>query len=170
MPIDYSKGKIYKIVDNTTDNIYVGSTCQDTLAMRLAGHVRTYKSYLAGVTNRYVSSIEIIKNNNYNIVLLENYPCNNKDELLARERYYIELLNSINKIKVPKYIDTEEKRNVKNEGNLKSYYKYHTNNLTRRKQPIICECGREIRPDHKARHLKTNIHKINLSEVIISSL
>ena len=33
---DYNKGKIYKIVDNTNNNIYIGSTCEPTLAHRLA--------------------------------------------------------------------------------------------------------------------------------------
>ena len=33
---DYSKGKIYKIVCNVTGLVYVGSTCEPTLARRLA--------------------------------------------------------------------------------------------------------------------------------------
>ena len=41
--IDYSKGKIYKIVCNNTGLIYIGSTCEPTLARRLAKHVGNYK-------------------------------------------------------------------------------------------------------------------------------
>ena len=33
----YNSGKIYKIIDNTSDMIYVGSTCK-TLQQRLKGH------------------------------------------------------------------------------------------------------------------------------------
>ena len=60
MPVDYSLGKIYKLIDNTTEQCYIGSTCEPILARRLAGHVRKYKSHLNEKQN-YVSSFEIIK-------------------------------------------------------------------------------------------------------------
>ena len=47
---DYGLGKIYKIVDYTNDNIYVGSTAEPTLARRLAGHRSSYKYWLKGST------------------------------------------------------------------------------------------------------------------------
>jgi hypothetical protein len=92
--VNYSQAKIYKIVDNTNGNIYVGSTCEPTLARRLAGHVSNYKHYLNG--NK--TSLEIIKNNNYDIILIENVECHSKDQLIARERYYIEILDCVNKV------------------------------------------------------------------------
>ena len=39
---DYSKGKIYIIVDNTNNTVYIGSTCEPTLAHRLAQHKKDY--------------------------------------------------------------------------------------------------------------------------------
>ncbi len=45
---DYSKGKIYKIVCNTTGLVYIGSTCEPTLARRLAGHRGAYNAFLKG--------------------------------------------------------------------------------------------------------------------------
>ena len=94
--VNYKQGKIYKLVDNTNGNIYVGSTCQTTLAQRLSEHVSKYKMYMNGKYN-YVTSFEIIKNGNYDIVLLEACSCETKDELHARERHYIESLNCVNK-------------------------------------------------------------------------
>ena len=44
-----------------------------------------------------VTSYQILENGNFDIVLLELYPCENKDALCARERYYIESLECINK-------------------------------------------------------------------------
>jgi hypothetical protein len=41
---------------------------------------------------------KILENNDYSIVLLEDYPCETKDQLLARERYYIENNICVNKI------------------------------------------------------------------------
>ena len=85
---NYQLGKIYKIIDNTSDQLYIGSTCEPTLARRLAGHVRDHRRYsLDPKSQSFITSFSIIANNNYDIVLIESYPCNSKDELQARERY-----------------------------------------------------------------------------------
>jgi hypothetical protein len=73
------------------------STCEPTLARRLAGHVGKYQQYLKGKYH-FVTSYEIIKNGNYDIILIENVKCDSKDQLTARERYYIESLDCINKL------------------------------------------------------------------------
>jgi len=93
----YNNGKIYKIVDNTNGNVYIGSTCEPTLARRLAGHRGVYNYYLNGGKVNKISSFDILENNNYSIVLLEDYPCERKDQLLARERFYIENNQCVNK-------------------------------------------------------------------------
>ena len=41
----YQKSKIYKIVDNTNNNIYIGSTCEPILSRRLAKHVSNYNEF-----------------------------------------------------------------------------------------------------------------------------
>ena len=93
--VNYQLGKIYKIVDNTNNNIYIGSTCEPTLARRLATHLTDYKR--REIRNNNMTSLQIFDNNNYDIILIENYPCERKDELHARERYYIESLECVNK-------------------------------------------------------------------------
>jgi hypothetical protein len=99
----YNKGKIYKIVDNTNGDVYIGSTIQ-TLKERMISHKH----------NKNCSSINIIKNGDYNIILVENYPCNSKKELETRERYYIENNECINE-RIPgrttkeRYQDNREK-------------------------------------------------------------
>lgn len=95
---DYQKGKIYKIVDLDTDECYIGSTCEPTLAKRLAKHVVDYKCWLNGTKN-YITSFKIIENNNYDILLLENFPCDSKDQLHARESYYCQTMVCVNKLK-----------------------------------------------------------------------
>jgi len=112
--IDYSKGKIYKIVCNNTGLIYIGSTCEPTLARRLAKHVINYKSYNKGKSN-YITSFKIIEGGNYDIVLIEEILCETKDQLHARERYHIELNPCVNKI-IPTRTEKEYK---------KLYYKEH---------------------------------------------
>jgi len=89
----YSQGKIYKIVDNTNNNVYYGSTT-DTLSRRLSKH--KYDSKIRSSCR----SLLIIKNGNYDIILIENYPCESKEQLETRERYYIENNECVN-INIP---------------------------------------------------------------------
>ena len=91
-----NNGKIYKIVDNINQNVYIGSTC-DSLKQRLSDHKSNYKAYLNGGRG-YTRSLNIIKNNNYKIELLENCDIKTKQELLARERFYIDNNECVNKI------------------------------------------------------------------------
>ena len=48
---NYQDGKIYTIVCNITDECYIGSTTEPTLARRLAGHVNNYKVWKSGKGN-----------------------------------------------------------------------------------------------------------------------
>ena len=100
MTTNYSNGKIYKIIDNKSDMIYVGSTCQ-TLHQRIQKHKSDYKSFIAGKKNN-VTSFKILENNDFTIELIENYPCKNKKELEKQEGYFIKLykqqeLNIVNR-------------------------------------------------------------------------
>ena len=93
---NYQHGKIYKIVSKHTDVCYVGSTTQE-LIRRLKRHQNDYKWKLTTIKKYNHSSFNIIKFEDNHIMLLENYPCNNRKELELRERYYIEKLNSCNR-------------------------------------------------------------------------
>jgi hypothetical protein len=102
--VNYQLGKIYKIVGD--GNVYVGSTCKKLLSQRLSGHVSNYKGFLNGKSQIFTTSYECLKNNDYYIELLETCPCNSKDELHVRERFWIEQLDCINK-RVPIRTDEE---------------------------------------------------------------
>ena len=101
--VNYQQGKIYKIVAN--DQTYIGSTCEPTLARRLAQHKGSYKSWNKKTT--YVTSFRVLYEDKPEIILIESYPCNSKDELIARERFYIETMECVNKMmkKKDKVID-----------------------------------------------------------------
>jgi hypothetical protein len=96
MPVDYSQGKIYKIVDLSTNECYIGSTTQKALALRLAGHVRDFNAYKDGRCG-YISSFKVLEGGNYDIQLIENFPCENRDELHSREGYFIKTMDCVNK-------------------------------------------------------------------------
>ena len=80
--MDYSKGKIYKIVDLTNDDIYIGSTTM-TLDRRWASH-QMLKLY-----DKNKEDCEII--------LIEDYPCESKRQLQKREQYHMDNTECINK-------------------------------------------------------------------------
>ena len=111
---DYDNGKIYKIVCNKTNKIYIGSTCQSTLAKRLTKHKLSFKSWKNNKYG-YMSSYEILENGDFDIVLIESYPCKNRDELTSRERFYIDSLECVN---MQRSICTEKERNER----YKIYY------------------------------------------------
>jgi hypothetical protein len=93
---NYQNGKIYKIVNYENDDVYIGSTCEPTLARRLSNHVANYRGYLNGKRG-YTTSFKIIETGNYDIQLIEAYPCNNKMELHAREGYWIKQMDCVNR-------------------------------------------------------------------------
>jgi len=87
----YQNSIIYKIYDNTNGNVYYGST-YNLLRVRMQGHIKDYKC------RRKCASKQIILNGNYSYSMVEPYPCNSKQELHARERYWIENFDCINKV------------------------------------------------------------------------
>jgi hypothetical protein len=102
---DYSKGKTYRVNCKCGCNkVYVGSTIQ-TLRQRKNKHradfnqytrqnLRSDGSYLAPC----ITVFEILEHNDYEIVLIEDYPCNNAKELKYRERYWFENITCVNKV------------------------------------------------------------------------
>lgn len=108
---DYAFGKIYKIIDNTSPMFYIGSTCYPKLSQRLAKHRQHLRDYEKGY-GRYTASFEILNNDDYKIILLEDYPCDNIDQLTSREQYWMDELkcdDMINKVNA-KGVNIEKKK------------------------------------------------------------
>ena len=148
----YQQGKIYKIISTHTDMVYIGSTVEPTLARRLAGHRGSYKKYLAGDGN-FITSFNLLQHPEYKLVLVESFPCNSKDELLAREQHHMDTTeNCINKQKAFTGL-TEQEYNrqycanyrFKNGAIIAEYMKsYHVENRAilseKKKQRVQCDC------------------------------
>lgn len=173
---DYSKGKIYKIVnEDLPDLVYYGSTIQ-TIKKRFNEH----KS-----KNNVCCSKKLFKTDKVKIELVENYPCNTKRELEIREKYYILKFECINssvpsntktkeelKIKMKKYrennkesikIQQKKYREDNKEAIKIKKKKYQEDNkeaINKRKSfKVICDCGSIFRKDGKAEHERTIKHK-----------
>jgi len=155
--VNYKNGKIYKIIDLTNDNFYIGSTTKKYLSQRLEKHRTNYKCYLEGKTN-YVSSYEILSNENYKIYLLENAPCASRDELRMREQYWIDRLNCIKMVNKRKaFIRDDEIKECKSKNQQKYYEKNKDKILknleTSNKIKVQCpKCNSIIRKDYFKKH------------------
>jgi hypothetical protein len=122
--MDYSNTKIYKLVSYESDDVYYGSTCS-TLSKRFSGHKCDYKRWLNG-NGAYITSFELVKYNDCQIVLVESVQCKTKDETKAFERKWIE-----NNACVNKYIpgrSREEYRNDNKETKAKTDKLYQERN------------------------------------------
>ena len=87
----YERGKIYKLVnDEFPDLVYYGSTIMK-LNKRLSDH-----KYVSKTKNN--SSKILFSKGECKIILVENYPCKSKLELLKKERINIETNKCINKV------------------------------------------------------------------------
>ncbi len=184
--MNYSNTLIYKLVCRDVDitDCYVGHTTN--FIKRKSHHKQscikeTYKHH-----NQYV--YQFIRQNggwdNWDMVVIEQFECNNQNEACARERYWIETMQS----KLNKVIPTRTKKEYREETKeqrleyQKEYYEankerqkeYYEANKERQKeyteankekikerisQPFECECGSIVQHKTKARHLKSKKHQ-----------
>jgi hypothetical protein len=158
----YQNGKIYKLVNNVDDEIYVGSTCLP-LYKRLSNHRYDAKKEKMKNTYKHLNNIgwESVK-----IILIENYPCDSKDELLARERYWYDKLKpSINRqrplVTKEEYLQYFLDYNDRNKEKRKEYHDTNKENLAKKVICNICKC--EMRKDSIRRHEKSKTHLNNLA-------
>ena len=159
---NYQNGKIYKIVCDDTGETYFGSTVQ-TLSQRKTCH-----------KNLRCCSAEIIKRGNYCMVLVENFPCDSKEELFSRERFYIENYPCVNHYRPiiskeeikermkewyeknkDKIAERNKERAEERSAVFKAWREANRDKvLERKREKIQCECGAWICRSGIARHKK----------------
>jgi hypothetical protein len=106
----------------------------------MAIHKTHYKNYLD--ESHYCTSFKIIKYPDAYIELLEQYPCNSREELNRREGSYIRKINCVNK-------------NIA--GRTKKQYRIDNADVIKKKTFCTVCCG-SYTYVHKARHMKTKKH------------
>ena len=138
--MNYQNGKIYKItadIDEEDGNIYIGSTTQ-TLCKRMAKHRGDFKLYEKG-REKKCYSFDLIKKyglDRVRIILIENFPCNSREELVKREAYYIRSLPCCNKI-IPDR--TQEEWRNENREKLLEYKKEYNKHYVVENKEILAE-------------------------------
>tara|TARA_R110000803_G_scaffold180443_2_gene242868 strand:+ start:651 stop:1076 length:426 start_codon:yes stop_codon:yes gene_type:complete len=139
---------VYKVCDG--EKVYYGSTTQD-LRRRLTTHKTDTKNECE---TRHFNK------DNMTIELLEEVE--DAEQLLWRERYYIENNECVNK-RLP--IMTEEERIKLRKTRCNEYYKINKETINQRKQqPYQCECGSVITWRSKSQHFKSKKHINNINE------
>tara|TARA_R110000782_G_scaffold175932_1_gene267047 strand:+ start:84 stop:704 length:621 start_codon:yes stop_codon:yes gene_type:complete len=187
MPIQnrYQNAKIYQIRSHSSELVYIGATCEPTLARRFACHKSAYKRFLLDKSKYTTTSHVILDFGDAYIELIEKFPCDNRDELCKREGHYIRINNCVNKRiegRTPQeYKDNKE--HLKNYGrqyradnkehidNYRRQYivdnKEHINNYRRQhyKKKMACAfCNSNITKRNRALHIKTDNHIKNYKQ------
>jgi hypothetical protein len=160
---DYSQAKIFKIQDVNSTKVYIGSTCQHSIKHRLKGYVCNVNKFNGG-THGSVDYVDIL-NGDYQISLIENFPCKCKDELSTREGEIINeywknpMFDCVNRSSSGLTIRQHHSNELKPQ-----QLKHAKNNDTElnhlAKQLNICECGGTYSNDGYSKHTRTKKHSL----------
>ena len=165
--VNYQNGKIYMIMTENSNDIYIGSTVQ-TLTKRLEGHEAHFR------IARYCSSAEIIKQGDYKIVLVKNFACDSKAELEFEETKYQKDMVCVNN-NLARLTDEDRKQYdkqynkqyiIENREKLKQYRIDNKDTIQKwRKTKNLCACGGWYQNKGKGGHMKTKKHLYYLESI-----
>lgn len=152
-PIDYSKIVIYKIVCNdlSIQDCYVGSTTS------FVKRKRTHKCYAISEDKRdsNYKVYQTIRENggwdNWTMIEIEKYPCNDSNEATKRERHWYEELNAKLNLQVPNRSKTEH---------AKQYSEKNRDKINKYRKEYKIKNREKVREADKQYHIK-NRDKIN---------
>lgn len=154
----YSKGQIYKIVSPDFSKCYIGSTCEG-LSTRMARHRYMFNQHIKRGKESYRCVNKLFEKfgvENCKMLWIEDYPCNSKKELRAREGFYQQSIDCINK-KIEGRTDKEyrEQNKEKEQERHKTYYE---NNKDKRK--AYNEANKEKRRQYNKEYREKNKAKL----------
>lgn len=86
----YANSCIYTIRSPHTDKYYIGST-RTPLRKRMHSHKKAYDAWCKDNTKLYYTSFEVLKYGDAYVELLEEYPCENVQQLHKKEGEHIRL-------------------------------------------------------------------------------
>src|SRR5690606_3318434 len=143
-------------VSDSTDLVYIGSTTQSKLSSRMVGHRADYRKWLAN-EGVFISSFRMLEKGDARIVLVENYPCNSKDELNAREQHNIDMQGElcVNQLKDYTGLTKQEYKAQWRQENLERLFELGLQYRETNKETIRA---------NKAAYRKKNIQKIHKTD------
>ena len=179
---DYSKAKIYMIYSTDSPVLlpYYGSTIQ-SLNRRLSDHKNHFKLWKQGKKTG-CSSFMLLEQgfDKVAIILVEDFPCNSKQELEIREAHYIKNNPCIN-MQIPQGIVAKSRQDYDkqyrqanrdkiaeqnkqyrqaNQDKIAEYYQANRDKILEyRRERVVCECGAVVSRDSLTRHRRTKKHQ-----------
>lgn len=152
------KGTVYSIRCKTTGEQYIGSTCKH-VEYRLEQHRQK---------GNKTSSRAIIDRNNFELIILEAVLCDGRQELLYRERHFVETEpNVVNKSRPIISEDERKKAVLDYERSHPEYFqKYRDDHKGKWQGDYLCKCGTTCRLINKNRHEKSVQHKDFMANLI----
>jgi Uri superfamily endonuclease len=150
---DYQKSKIYKLWSPSKNLVYYGSTVQ-ALSQRLAEHLSRKKKISC-------VSYLILDCEDYKMELVEEYPCNNKQQLLKKEAEYIKNNECCNKA-IPQrtYKEYRVDTAIVFKEKIKHYYKNNADKIKEQQKQYYKDNSDKIKERQK-QYDKNNADKIN---------
>jgi hypothetical protein len=191
----YVNGKIYRIVCD--DLTYYGSTIQP-IKKRFCQHKNKFVAWCkcnkpaATSFHDKLTSFQLFERGTPSIFLVEDFPCERKDQLEARERFYIENNECVNKI-IPGRTHNEWIKDNK-ERHKQHYTKYNEKNRERKRAydmdyaklnpekikekskyysslHYVCPiCKVELTKINQSKHEKSKKHTTNAQDTSLSPL
>jgi len=186
---DFTYAKVYKIVNDVDDEVYVGHTCKQYLSQRFANHKYKYNSNneIARTSCKsFYDHIRKIGFGHFSIELIETVKCSTIDELKAREGHWIREIGTLNKcitgrtsqeyridnksiLNEKARIKTSEYRKLNHEKAKACQRKHYNENknkiLEKRKEQFVCGCGLSLLKINKACHERSNKHQTWLKSI-----
>jgi len=181
----FNNGKIYKIVNDINDECYIGSTC-NSLVWRWNMH-KTYAKCSELAKTKFYKYINEIGIEHFKIELFEEYPCENKEQLLKREGYFINLYGTLNhnsagnnnfnikewnkqyreqhKEEIKLYRDNNKE--IQKEYNKQYYEKNREKHIKKMCEKTLCACGKYVQYGKQKRHQQTKLHEKLLSSMTV---
>ena len=89
-PKDFANGKIYQLVNDVDNLVYVGHTTT-TLPRRFYKHKMAAKEQPDRKVYKHINSLGIA---HFRLELIEPWACQNEDELVAREGFWIRAMDT----------------------------------------------------------------------------
>jgi group I intron endonuclease len=90
--MNFQNSKIYKVFSTVSQDIFVGSTTGDLKSKLLSHKSLAKKNPQAGSNAKLHTAMNTLGSNLFQIELLESFTCENKAQMLTKEREYIQQL------------------------------------------------------------------------------
>ena len=115
---NYNNGIIYAIISESNNLCYVGHTVQG-IKTRLGKHLTDFKGYMGELNayRNYRASFDILIQDDYKIILLQDYPCSCKKEIEKQEAKWIFKMSAVYEVtnkNLPAKLGYEDLEDIKN--------------------------------------------------------